>query len=127
MLIWARVHPNVARSELDRASGTGMDISLLFSGYTITCFLETTLYLCGVTECSKSMEDNSEISSHTCLLLPHHTDVSWLKNALKVDQSFFCIKVITEFESQVQNARVTETDRLRKCKYSIIYEWSAMF
>lgn len=101
MLTWARACPNVARNEPDRASVTVSDISQRFLGYTVTCFLETTLYFSGVTECYKSIEDNSEISSHTCLLLPHHTDVRWLKNALKVDQSFFCMKVITEFESQV--------------------------
>lgn len=104
-MTWVRAYPNVARNELDSTSVmVSVVISLIFLGHTIICFLETTLYFSGVTEWYKSTEDNSEISSHTCLLLSYHTDVSWLKNALKVDQSFFffffCMKVITEFEFQ---------------------------
>lgn len=70
--------------------------------------------------------DNSDVSNHACLFLPHRADASWPENALKVDQSFFHIKVITEFVSQAQNARVTKTDILRKCKYSLINESSAI-
>ena len=76
-------------------------------------------------EWCKSTQDNLEVSNRTCLFLPYHTGASWRKNALEVDQSFFHIKMVTEFESQAQKARCTKTDIPRECKYSIIYEWSA--
>lgn len=69
----------------------------LFMGHTIICILRTMLYFKAVTRIVT--EDNSEVSNDACLFLPHHADASWLKNALKVDQSFFHIKVITEFVS----------------------------
>lgn len=99
MLTRARVHPNAARKEVSGFRDSFWYLPVLPEphdrwspqNYIVSLAVMRMVY---------KHRSNTEVSSHACLLPPYHTDVSWLKNALKVDQSFFHVKVI-EFESQV--------------------------
>lgn len=118
-----RVYPNVARNELGRLFQISPCLSYI--SHTITLSWKLHCISMQSQERYKSTEGNSAVSSHACLLLPHHTSASRL-----AEECFESWSELSPHENENQvwvssiKYKSFKHDILRKCYYSIIYEWS---